>query len=150
MFITLFVVFLLLTIVLFAFAYHSKSEGLYVSAIFSILITIGLFITCIVFACNIGTSKTIDAKIQMYEEENAQIEEKIDTLVTNYMNYEKDTYSEFKTENSITLVSMIPELKSDELVQQQLNTYVYNYNKIIHLKEERINKDNYKWLLYFG
>lgn len=150
MFIALLVFFLVLTIVLFRFAYHNNSTGLYVSAFFSIFVTIGLFITCVVFACNIGTSKTIDAKIQMYEEENVQIEAKIDTLVSNYMNYEKDTYSEFKTENSITLVAMIPELKSDELVQQQLNTYVYNHNKIICLKEERINKDNYKWLLYFG
>ena len=89
-------------------------------------------------------------KIKMYEEENTKIEKEIDELVKNYMEYEGKTLKEFKSESSMTLVSLYPDLKSDELVKEQIKTYTKNNNKIKELKEHEIELKIGKWLLYFG
>ena len=74
---------------------------------FVILLVVGVFL-----GISVSNGKTIDEKITMYQEENNKIEKQIDTLVSNYMNYESNTYEKFKSESSITLVSMYPELKN--------------------------------------
>lgn len=76
----------------------------------------------------------------MYQEENAIIEQDINRIVEEYLKHEQDTFAELKTEeSSITLVTLFPELKSDTLVQQQLEIYVANNVKIKRLREERID-----------
>lgn len=66
------------------------------------------------------------------------------------MEYESDTYEKFKSEDSITLVSLYPELKSDALVNTQIEIYTENNKKIKKLKEELIDLSAKKWILYFG
>lgn len=83
-------------------------------------------------------------------QENQNIEEDMNILVEQYMNYESDTYGNLKNESSITLVSLYPELKADTLVEKQIEIYTENNKKIKELKEKIINISNYKWLLYFG
>lgn len=92
----------------------------------------------------------IDEKIEMYQEENANIEEQIDSLVKNYMNFESDTYEKLKGNDAVTLVSLYPELKSDELVSRQITTYQNNNDKLKELKEQKIDARVYRWWLYFG
>lgn len=89
-------------------------------------------------------------KIAMYQEENTNIESQIDELVENYMSYESETLKEFKAESSITLVSLYPELKADELVKTQIETYTSNNAKIKNLKEGIIDNSTVKWWIYFG
>ena len=86
----------------------------------------------------------------MYEEENASIEESIDVTVRSYMDFEASTYGELKDKDAINLVSLFPELKSDTLVQKQIEVYVANNDKIKQLKEEKIDLSKSKWKLYFG
>lgn len=93
---------------------------------------------------------TAKPKIEMYEKENQKIEEQVDVLVKQYMEYEGKTLKEFKSENSITLVSLYPELKSDTLISKQIEVYIANNNKIKELKEKEIEMKIGKWLLYFG
>ncbi len=100
--------------------------------------------------CYMTSGITATPKIEMYQEENTKIEEQIDTLVKQYMEYEGKTLTEFKSESSITLVSLYPELKSDDLVSKQIEVYIENNNKIKQLKEDKINMRIGKWLLYFG
>lgn len=101
-------------------------------------------------AYDVTSSWSIDDKIAMYQEENTKIEEEISALVENYMKYEADTLAEFKTGDSVTLVSMYPELKSDELVQHQISVFTTNNEKIKELKEEKLDAQTEKWWLYFG
>lgn len=114
-------------------------------ACFCVLFVIGIFL-----GISVSNGKTIDEKIAMYQEENNKIEKQIDTLVSNYMNYESDTYEKIKSESSITLVSMYPELKSDKLVEEQISVYEENNKKIREFKEDKINLKVKKWWLYFG
>lgn len=109
-----------------------------------------LFIIAILLGIIVSGGRTIDEKIAMYQEENNKIEKQLDTLVSNYMNYESNTYEKFKSESSVTLVSMYPELKSDKLVEEQISVYEENNKKIRELKEDKINLKVKKWWLYFG
>lgn len=149
MFITLLVVFIFITAVCFFLGSIMDSTGWTVGGIFSLIIAAICLIVCICLGISVATADTIDAKIEMYEAQNAEIEEKIDSLVENYMSFETETYEKFKNEDAIALVSLFPELKSDELIQQQLSIYVNNNSKIIKLKEDKINIEKEKWMLLF-
>ena len=96
------------------------------------------------------TGITAKDKIKMYQKENKKIETQINELVKNYMQYEGETLKEFKNESSITLVSLYPDLKSDKLVEKQIETYTNNNAKIKELEETKIDLKIGKWLLYFG
>lgn len=110
-----------------------------------------LIIAICYLAPKVATESVIDSKIIMYQEENTNIEQDIDKIVKAYLEHEHDTFADLKTEeNSITLVTLFPELKSDTLVQQQLEIYVANNAKIKSLKEEKIDLAKIRWLLYFG
>lgn len=101
----------------------------------------------------VANEHVIDAEIAMYEEENSRIEERINTLVSNYLEYEQQTFAEFKpsdNEDLVAMASLFPELKSDTLVQEQLSIYVDNNAKIKSLREQKIGLAVCRWLLYFG
>lgn len=91
---------------------------------------------------------TVVDKIAMYEEENKNIESQITTIVNSYQGYEKEIIS--NVADMETVLIKIPELKSSELVNTQIQIYVNNNNKIKELKEKQIDMKIYKWLLYFG
>ena len=111
------------------------------------IISLCVICVCLVFMCN-GITAT--QKIEMYKEENEQIQNSIDLIVAKYMNYENDTFKELKSESPVTYVSLYPQLQSDELVKQQIDLYIENNNKIKELKEYEIDMKLGKWLLYFG
>jgi hypothetical protein len=92
----------------------------------------------------------VDQKIKMYETQNQQLERKIDVAVKSYMNHEKDTYKEFKAGDGMALITTYPELRSNELVKEQMNTYQSNNRKIAKLKEKEIDCNVTKWWIYFG
>lgn len=74
----------------------------------------------LVLSWRIINGHTLESKINMYAEENQKIEENINVLVEQYMNYEANTYGDLNNESSITLVSLYPELKADTLVENRL------------------------------
>lgn len=115
------------------------------------IVAIGLVIAVCCLSTKVATESTIDSKIEMYQEENANIEQDIDKIVKEYLEHEHDTFADLKTEeSSITLVTLFPELKSNTLVQQQVEIYVANNAKIKQLREEKIDISKIKWILYFG
>ncbi len=118
---------------------------------FSGIVSLGFIIAICYCATKVATESVIDSKIVMYQEENANIEQDIDKIVQEYLEHEHDTFADIKTEeSSITLVTLFPELKSDTLVQQQLEICVANNAKIKALREEKIELTKIRWILYFG
>lgn len=97
-----------------------------------------LLVIGILLGTSVSNGRTIDEKIAMYQEENNKIEKQIDTLVSNYTNYESDTYEKIKSESPI------------KLVEEQISVYETNNIKIRILKENKINLKVEKWWLYFG
>lgn len=116
-----------------------------------------IIVSAIIFnASQICQLKISDKKIEMYEEENNNIQNSVSQIVESYKNYEQNTYSEslksIDTNNTdiIVLTQLYPELKSNDMVNKQIDIYQENNNKIKDLKEERINNEIAKWWLYFG
>lgn len=122
-----------------------------IAAVLSAIVTFFLVITVLELIYTVATTEaTIDKKIALYEESNSVIEERISSAVSAYMDFEASTYGELQATDAITLVSLFPELKSDALVQQQIEIYVKNNQELLQLKEAKINLTKQKWLLYFG
>lgn len=96
------------------------------------------------------TMSTADEKIEMYQEENAKIEQQIAEVVKNYQEYETDIFTELSPESAMTMISLYPELKSDKLVESQIEVYVENNKQIKYFKEQFINRCVVNWWLYFG
>lgn len=107
-------------------------------------------IVAILLGIKISQTSTIDIKIEMYNAENTKIENQVANIVSKYQEYEEKTFEKVTPEDSMTLVSLYPELKSDKLVQEQIKVYINNNNKIKELKEKQINGKVHKWWLYFG
>lgn len=108
--------------------------------------TIVIVILCI----EVSNLSVIDDRIAMYQEENSKIEEQIAEVVKQYQEYETDIFAEVNPDSAITLVSLYPELKSDSLVNSQIEVYVSNNQKIKELREEEIAGSVKRWWLYFG
>lgn len=111
--------------------------------IFSVIACISLF-KCVLD--RVG----IDKKIAMYEEENAKIEQQIVDVVKQYQEYETGIFKDVAPEGAMTLVTLYPELKSDALVQSQIEVYIENNKAIKELKSMTVNASFYRWWLYFG
>ena len=107
-------------------------------------------IATVMLGIEVSKLSTIDSKITMYHEENTKIEQQVANVVTQYQEYETKTFTAVAPEDSMTLVSLYPELKSDKLVQKQIDVYVENNKKIKSLKEKQIYGKVVKWWLYFG
>ncbi len=115
------------------------------------LITIISVIAMIFLLPNVSNSFTIDEKISMYQKENTNIETSITKVVENYKDYEKEILENVKPEEVVLVATQVyPELKSNTLVEKQIDVYFKNNKKIKELKEDKINYKIYKWWLYFG
>lgn len=140
-----------LTIVFAILDEHSYTDFDTASGICAILCIIVLVFDCICGFNLFSKSYTIPKKIAMYEEENQKIESKISTTVEKYMQYEKNIIYEVSPEDdTMVLVSLYPDLKSDQLIQSEIDTYIQNNNTIKELKASIINVSIYKFLVYFG
>lgn len=114
------------------------------------MLTFASLVTVVILCVEMGSIYGIDQKIEMHEAQNAQIEESVAVAVEKCMQHEGDIMTEISPDSAITLVSLYPELKSDTLIEKQIEVYVSNNNKIVELKEKQIIEPLLKWWLYFG
>lgn len=123
-------------------------EEIMAGSLVTFIIKLGVLIFLLV---KIISLRVIDEKIELYQTQNEEIENKVEVVVKQYMEHENKTFTGLKTDESyITLVTLYPELKSDKLIEQEINLYEENNKKILELKEQKINEKIYKWWLYFG
>ena len=114
------------------------------------LVGVPVLLATIVVGSMVANDSVVDDKIAMYTEENAVIEQQIAECVERYQEYEQGVFAEVAPTDAVAVVTLYPELKSDTLVQAQIETYVENSNKIKELKERKIDASVRKWWLYFG
>ncbi len=167
MLIVLFIIFLIMIIIGIKLCYVSeKNWSKDWSSMIWVVGTFGTTILCIcefiivicTIACAFGISqlKVADRKIQMYEEENNNIQNQVTDIIENYKNYEQNTYTEslknidINNTDVVVLSQLYPDIKSNEMVSKQIQIYQDNNNKIKEIKEEKLNNEICKWWLYFG
>lgn len=94
---------------------------------------------------------TLDNKIEMYQTENTEIETTINYIIEGYKDYEQNVFENSKEGiDPVVLYSIYPELKSNELVNKQIDVYIQNKNTIKELKSQQIDNEVLAWWLYFG
>lgn len=152
MLILILIIALFLTIIFIIFGeeiFGDYDFGFIAGAFFGLL-TIASIVGLVICTHKLVSYRVIDEKIKLYQTQNKNIEEKIELVVKEYKDFEKDTFTNLKADSYITLVNLYPELKSDEMVKRQIDLYENNNNKITSLKEEKINRTIYRWWVYFG
>ena len=114
------------------------------------IIMLGIFaIVTVCVGAEYSNNLVIQEKIEMYQEENEQIEQEITDIIYNYQQYEKETFANAKIENINVALNLYPELKSDELVKQQMAIYMENNKEIKSLRAEQLYYKVLKWWLIF-
>ena len=113
-------------------------------------VTVAALAAAVILGIVTSGLSVIDEKIDMYTEENTKIETQIAKVVEQYQEYETNIFTEVTPESSITLVSLYPELTSDELVKTQIEVYTENNARIKELREQKISGSIVRWWLYFG
>ena len=118
------------------------------------IITVIAVIAAIIVGGNLYNYDIVyPSKIAILEQNNAEIETKLEKTITAYQTYEKETYTEFKPEpgSDITVaISMYPNLKSDTMVQSLLETYIKNNAEIKELRLKQVYRPAFAFWLYFG
>lgn len=144
--------FLIVCIVFCSISYNNGDEcfGWGAGIGFSAVIFVCVGIALIFGAEALVTSKTIDAKIEMYTEENAKIELIVTETVEKYLEHEYKIYESLQGEDIQTLLVVYPEINSNELVKHQIEMFIENNNNIKKLRNEKINLATWKFLMYFG
>ena len=64
------------------------------------IIAVGSVVMIVRLSIDIASESIIDKKIEMYQEENTDIEQSIDIVVEEYLKHEHDTFADLKTEES--------------------------------------------------
>lgn len=104
----------------------------------------------VIVGVEVTEASVLDERIAMYADENERIEQQVVEVVRQYQQYETDIFTEVNPESAITLVALYPDLKSDSLVQSQIELYTENNKAIRSLKDENIKANTLRWWLYFG
>lgn len=150
MLILILIIAIICSIICYCHAQKTSNSDLDVLGVVLILINFLVITVLCLLLNNLYENQGVDQKIKMYETQNQQLERKIDVAVKSYMNHEKDTYKEFKAGDGMALITTYPELRSNELVKEQMDTYQSNNRKIAKLKEKEIDCNITKWWIYFG
>lgn len=114
--------------------------------IFAIIFGIWTLWNIITVASGFG----IQEKIEIYEEQNAQIEQSIDAAVKAYCEHEQITYVQM-SDGAIALVAAAyPELASSELVKTQMEVWTSNSHELKKMKSKLVDFNQARYFLYFG
>lgn len=92
----------------------------------------------------------IEEKIQIYEDQNAQIEQSIDAAVKAYCEHEQITYVQMSDGAVALVAAAYPELASSELVRTQMEVWTSNSNELKDLKSKLVDFHRAQYFLYFG
>lgn len=114
--------------------------------VFAIIFGIWTLWNIIVVASGFG----IQEKIQIYEDQNTQIEQSIDAAVKAYCEHEQITYVQMSDGAVALVAAAYPELASSELVKTQMEVWTSNSNELKELKSDLVDFHRAQYFLYFG
>lgn len=92
----------------------------------------------------------IQEKIQIYEDQNTQIEESIDAAVKAYCEHEQITYVQMSDGAVALVAAAYPELASSELVKTQMEVWTSNTHELKKMKSKLVDFNKARYFLYFG
>ena len=120
------------------------------SAVFIVALIVALCVGLFHLAPSCKRLEYIDTKIEYLTEENAKIDEDIKIIISSYQDHEKEFYQEFENVSASTLITLYPEIKSNELVNKQIEIYFENQKEIKELELKKIDGGVIRWWMNFG
>lgn len=131
--------------------YKTNEDGWYVVSVMPCgLFAFGLLIAVIVGISIVATTDVTEQRIEMYQEENLKMETSMAEAIEKYMEQEYSIFVEISPEEAQTFLIAYPELQSSELVKYQIETIKLNNEQIKQARNELLNIDIWKFVLYFG
>lgn len=117
--------------------------------------SLSLFVFTTVLIGSLGnygaTKATVDRRIEVLEQRNAEVIAQIEPLIEQYLKYESDTLKDLKpSAGKVIAIAQCPELKGNEFVQIQIKTILENQERITALKLDKVNLGLYKPWLFIG
>lgn len=111
------------------------------------IVTIAILIG--VVASYNSIKSTASLKLEVLNEQNEIVLKQIEPLVQQALNYESNTYKNFKLtpENIVAFGNMYPQLQANSFIQSQINIIVENQKEIKDLKLRIASLNAYRlWL----
>ena len=101
-----------------------------------VLFTITLLVIVVSGVRYNAIKSTADAQLKVLNSQNEIVLAQIEPLVQQALNYESNTYKEFKLtpENIVAFGNMYPQLQANAFIQSQINIIVENQKEIKDLK----------------
>lgn len=116
----------------------------------SMLFFAATFVVIIVAVLQYNSIKsTASAQLEVLNSQNETVLSQIEPLVQQALNYESNTYKEFKMtpENIVAFSNMYPQLQANSFIQSQINIIVENQKEIKDLKLKIASLNAYRlWL----
>lgn len=138
---------LFIFILIFIIGLIADIEDLSMSAFLFMIIITGTLIGVGISYNNVKS--TAASKLEVLNEQNELVLTQIEPLVQQALNYESNTYKEFKLtpENIIAFGSMYPQLQANSFIQSQIDIIINNQNEIKNLKLQKASLNAYHlWL----
>lgn len=132
--------------------YFYDSAGWYVLAAI-VAATCGLFVVGTIIGIFVGlhNEQTIDDEITLLEQNIADSEAEVSSVVHYYIVSEHSTLADIAPGEDATAVALaIPELGSSELVSKQIDNIQNNRNTLLEKKQSRLQHRMWRFWLYFG
>jgi hypothetical protein len=128
--------------------YYNDAREVLISLgiIFSTVISISILISGTRYN---SIKSTANARLEVLNSQNEIVLAQIEPLVQQALNYESNTYKEFKLtpENIVAFGNMYPQLQANSFIQSQINIIVENQKEIKDLKLEIASLNAYHlWL----
>jgi hypothetical protein len=130
--------------------YKSTREVLCgLGTVFSIIVSIAIIVAGIKYN---SIKSTANAQMEVLNSQNEIVLAQIEPLVQQALNYESNTYKEFKLtpENIVAFGNMYPQLQANSFIQSQINIIVENQKEIKDLKLEIASLNAYHLWLFTG
>ena len=129
-------------------SYHSEATATIGGA--SVLLFVVTLLVTIVAGVKYNSIKsTAAAQMEVLNSQNEIVLAQIEPLVQQALNYESNTYKEFKLtpENIVAFGNMYPQLQANSFIQSQINIIVENQKEIKDLKLKIASLNAYRlWL----
>ena len=124
---------LFIFILIFIISIFNDNDAAEPAFFFTIVTTLALIGVGISYN-NIKTTST--SKLEVLNSQNEIVLTQIEPLVQQALNYESNTYKEFKMtpENIVAFSNMYPQLQANAFIQSQINIIVENQKEIKDLK----------------
>ena len=117
-----------------------------IGIVFSIIVFIAILIAGIKYN---SIKSTANAQLEVLNSQNEIVLAQIEPLVQQALNYESNTYKEFKLtpENIVAFGNMYPQLQANSFIQSQIDIIINNQNEIKNLKLQKASLNAYHlWL----